>query len=55
MWHDKVIFDSEEQRRIQLRRFLNFYNNVKPHKGIHNLTPYEKLEKYFKQDMLTTR
>jgi len=51
MWHDKTIFASEEQRRTELRRFLNFYNTVKPHKGIDNLTPYEKLERYFKQDV----
>jgi transposase InsO family protein len=55
MWHDKIIFTSEEQRRTELRRFLNFYNTVKPHKGIDNLTPYEKLEIYFKQNVLTTR
>ncbi|WP_369862050.1 integrase core domain-containing protein [Francisella philomiragia] len=36
MWHDKTIFSSEEQRRTELRRFLNFYNTVKPHKGIDN-------------------
>ena len=51
MWHDKTIFASEEQRRTELRRFLSFYNTVKPHKGIDNLTPYEKLERYFKQDV----
>jgi transposase InsO family protein len=51
MWHDKTIFSSEEQRRTELRRFLNFYNTVKPHKGIDNLTPYEKLERYFKQNV----
>lgn len=49
MWHNKVHFTSAEDRRTQLRRFLNFYNTVKPHKGIDNLTPYEKLEIYFKQ------
>lgn len=52
MWHDKTIFVSEEQRRTSLRRFLNFYNTVKSHKGIDNLTPYEKLERYFKQSVL---
>lgn len=47
MWHNKEHFSSAEERRTQLRRFLNFYNTVKPHKGIDNLTPYEKLEIYF--------
>lgn len=51
MWHDKTVFSSEEQRRTELRRFLNFYNTVKPHKGIDNLTPYEKLDRYFKQNL----
>ncbi len=51
MWHDKTIFSSEEQRRTELRRFLNFYNTVKPHKGIDNLTSYDKLERYFKQNV----
>ena len=47
MWHSKEYFNSTEDRRTQLRRFLDFYNTVKPHKGIDNLTPYEKLEIYF--------
>ena len=51
MWHDKTIFSSEEQRRTELRRFLNFYNTVKPHKGIDNLTSYDKLDRYFKQNV----
>ncbi|MBI4053807.1 MAG: hypothetical protein HY397_00580 [Candidatus Doudnabacteria bacterium] len=28
-------------------RFVNDYNTVKPHKGIGNLTPLEKLTQYF--------
>jgi transposase InsO family protein len=27
--------------------FVNYYNTVKPHKGIGNLTPMEKLINYF--------
>ena len=49
----KITFDSEEQRRTELRRFLNFYNTVRPHKGIDNLTPYEKPKVYFKQKDFT--
>jgi len=26
---------------------VNYYNTVKPHKGIDNLTPMEKLIEYF--------
>lgn len=51
MWHNKTYFTSHEQRRTELRRFLNYYNAVKPHKGIDNLTPFEKLEIYFKQNV----
>ena len=47
MWHNKTFFTSHEQRRTELRRFLNFYNAVKPHKGIDNLTPFEKIDMYF--------
>ena len=38
-----------EQRREELRRFLNFYNAVKPHKSINGLTPFETLDPYFNQ------
>ena len=48
MWHEQNRFDSRADRRIGLARFVNFYNTVKPHKGINNLTPYELLTDYFK-------
>ena len=47
MWHDKTIFRDSEHRRIELNRFINFYNTVKPHKGLSNKTPYEVLTEYF--------
>jgi len=47
MWHDKTKFLSSEHRKTELRRFVNFYNTVKPHKGINGLTPLEKLIEYF--------
>jgi len=47
MWHDKTTFTSREHRNQELIRFINFYNTVKPHKGIDNQTPYEKLTEYF--------
>jgi len=31
----------------ELKRFINYYNLVKPHKGIDGLTPIEKLIEYF--------
>lgn len=48
MWHAKHIFDSRPERQIALARFVNFYNTVKPHTGINNMTPYELLTEYFK-------
>lgn len=47
MWHEQTIFENREDRRISLARFINFYNTVKPHTGINNMTPYEKLLEYF--------
>lgn len=47
MWHDQTEFKSRIHRRQELIRFVNYYNTVKPHKGIGNLTPMEKLINYF--------
>jgi transposase InsO family protein len=47
MWHDKTRFKSRAHRRQELVRFVNYYNTVKPHKGINNTTPMEKLISYF--------
>ena len=47
MWHNKTEFKSRQHRKIELIRFVNYYNTVKPHKGINNLTPMEKLINYF--------
>lgn len=47
MWHDKTEFNSRAHRKTELVRFINYYNTVKPHKGIDNLTPMEKLINYF--------
>ncbi len=47
MWHQKTTFTSREHRNQELIRFINYYNTVKPHKGIDDLTPYEKLTEYF--------
>lgn len=47
MWHQKEIFRDRKSRQVSLLRFINFYNTVKPHKGIDNMTPYEKLIDYF--------
>ena len=47
MCHNKTRFKSRIHRRQELIRFVNFYNTVKPHRGIDNLTPMEKLIEYF--------
>ena len=52
MWHDKEIFQDRKSREISLLRLVNFYNTVKPHKGIDDMTPYEKLLEYFYKQKL---
>jgi len=47
MWHDKTHFKNRRHRQIELIRFVNYYNTVKPHKGIEDMTPMEKLISYF--------
>lgn len=47
MWHSKTKFNSGAHRKQELIRFVNYYNTVKPHKGIDNMTPMEKLISYF--------
>ena len=47
MWCRKTEFKSRVHRKQELIRFVNYYNTVKPHKGIGNLTPMEKLINYF--------
>ncbi|NCP58227.1 transposase [Candidatus Wolfebacteria bacterium] len=47
MWCRKTEFKSRVHRKQELIRFVNYYNTVKPAKGINNLTPMEKLINYF--------
>jgi transposase InsO family protein len=47
MWHNKTHFMGRKHRRVALNRFVNYYNTVKPHKGINGFTPYELLEEFF--------
>ncbi|UFX82553.1 integrase core domain-containing protein [Candidatus Absconditicoccus praedator] len=47
MWHSKEVFKSSEHRKMSLKRFVNRYNTVKPHKGLDNKTPYEVIEKFY--------
>lgn len=50
MWHTTHTFKSRNHRKVELIRFVNYYNTVKPHKGINNCTPMEKLIEYFYPD-----
>ena len=45
-WHEKTEFQSSAHRKNELRRFVNYYNWVKPHQGIDGMTPGEKLLEY---------
>jgi transposase InsO family protein len=47
MWHKQTRFNSRKHRKTELIRFINYYNIVKPHKGINGQTPMEKLIDYF--------
>ncbi len=47
MWHDKHEFRDSVHREQEPKRFVNFYNTVKPHAGLKGLTPFEALEAYF--------
>ena len=52
MWHDKTTFKNRDHRKKELIRFVNYYNTVKPHKGIDNNTPIEQLINYFYPEKL---
>ena len=47
MWLNKTRFKNRNHRRVELIRFVNYYNTVKPHKGINSRTPLEQLTDYF--------
>ena len=47
MWHNVNESSSQEHRKRELIRFVNWYNAVKPHKGPENKTPHEVLTEYF--------
>lgn len=52
MWLKKTRFTSRVHRKQELARFVNWYNTVKPHKGIDNRTPMEQLINYFYPEKL---
>ena len=46
-WYGNEYFTNHYMRKRSLVRFVNYYNCVKPHKGIDNQTPLERLCEYF--------
>jgi transposase InsO family protein len=46
-WHQAERFGSRHDRALALVRFTNYYNCVRPHKGIDKQTPLERLYEYF--------
>lgn len=52
LWHERTHFSFSAHRQSELRRFVNFYNGVRPHKGIGGLTLGEKLSQYLYSDTL---
>lgn len=46
-WSNTEYFTTHRQRKQSLQRYVNYYNCVKPHKGIDNQTPLERLCEYF--------
>ena len=52
MWHNKSKFNSSTHRKTELKRFINYYNTVKPHASLNGQTPMEKLIDYFFPNIL---
>jgi len=46
-WHNRTHFVSSAHRKNELKRFVNYYNSVKPHRSLDGVTPMEKLLEYF--------
>ena len=52
LWHDKTRFASSAHRKTELKRFIHYYNGVRPHKSLGGRTPEEKLIEYFYPEKL---
>ena len=50
-WHQVNHFESRDQRKLSINRFINYYNLVKPHAGLGKQTPMEILINYFYQSV----
>jgi transposase InsO family protein len=46
-WHHQTHFVSSAHRKNELKRFVNYYNSIKPHISLKGLTPMEILNEYF--------
>jgi transposase InsO family protein len=54
-WHTQEVFSNREQRAKALTRFVNYYNCLRPHRGIDNAPPLERLCEYFYQYQRPTK
>jgi transposase InsO family protein len=52
LWHNSTHFNSSAHRKNELKRFINYYNGVKPHASLEGMTPHEKLIDYFFPEIL---
>lgn len=52
LWHPKILFASPEHRQKERKRFINFFNGVRPHKGIGDLMLEGKRIRYFYPEKL---
>ncbi|MBS0422940.1 MAG: transposase [Proteobacteria bacterium] len=39
MWHSQISFKDSADQRIQLSRFINIFNTVRPHKSLNKANP----------------
>lgn len=53
MWYQQHVSKEAPHRQVELVRFINFCNTVKPHKSLNKQTPYEILVAYFNQPLIT--
>ncbi|MCO6554302.1 MAG: hypothetical protein J6572_04775 [Gilliamella sp.] len=45
------MFIDLKDRKQKFKRFINFYNTVKPHRAISGKMPYDFLEDYFNHEV----
>lgn len=46
-WHRKGTFTTRAERKIALQEYVDYYNYQRPHSGIKNLSPLQRIANYF--------